>query len=156
MRFSVDSITYDVVTPASATITLGAGTAGVTNVIAVCWDAADRGEKFDDWTNHSFLMYAPPDLTSAVCAVPAAVTAGWNGSVKAFRFFLVDGTPYKPGANAYVRRGLLAQFDGLENVAYGEPHDSTATKWIDLTGNGYNWTLGSICSSIISARSTTI
>lgn len=143
---ALETMTFDGVVPSSATLSSGEGSAGVTNVIAVCWDSVDRGNDFDAWANHKFLVYAPPDMTSAVCEVPAAVTSGWNTSVKAMRYFLVSGTPYVPGADAYVQRGLLAHFDGIENVAYGEPHDSTKTKWNDLTGNGYNWTLGSICS----------
>lgn len=39
-----------------------------------------------------------------------------------------------PTARDYVQTGLIAHWDGIENVGYGLPHDSTATVWKDLTG----------------------
>lgn len=39
-------------------------------------------------------------------------------------------------AKSYVRDGLVAHYDGIENVAYGAAHAATATVWTDLTGNG--------------------
>ena len=40
------------------------------------------------------------------------------------------------GAKAYVLDGLVAHWDGIENVAYGEARNSTAKQpWKDLTGN---------------------
>lgn len=41
----------------------------------------------------------------------------------------------------YVRRGLFAQYDALENSG-GGAHDASATKWSDLSGNGHDGTLG--------------
>ena len=143
---SVSSLSFSGVAPVSATLSVDAGTPNVTNVIAICWDTAERGADFGAWANHRYLAYAPPETTSVTLAFPDAVTDGWNASVRAARFFLVDGTPYIPDASAYVSDGLLAHFDGLENVAYGTAHSNAATKWTDLTGHGYNWTLGSICS----------
>lgn len=35
----------------------------------------------------------------------------------------------------YVQSGLVAMWDGIENVGYGQPHSSSATTWKDLTGN---------------------
>ena len=43
-------------------------------------------------------------------------------------------------ASAYVQRGLVVQFDGIENAGAGQ-HDAAATTWIDLTGNGRNGTI---------------
>ena len=40
----------------------------------------------------------------------------------------------------YVQDGLIALWDGIENVGWGE-HDDNATSWIDLTGKGANWLL---------------
>jgi len=38
-------------------------------------------------------------------------------------------------ARSYVMDGLIGQWDGVQNVGYDLQHDSTATKWSDLTGN---------------------
>ncbi len=145
-EISIDSLTFNGLVPATASLTLDPGAPGVTNYIAVCWDMADRGAEFSSWANHLYIAYAPPEMTSCSYAFQSSVTDGWNDTARAIRFFLVSGTPYIPDASAYVTDGLLAHFDGIENVAYGDPHSGTATKWMDLTGNGYNWTLGSICS----------
>ena len=45
-------------------------------------------------------------------------------------------------ANAYVTNGLVALFDGIENVGLGVPHDPSATAWADLTGHGNDGTMG--------------
>lgn len=42
----------------------------------------------------------------------------------------------------YVQDGLIAHWDGIDNVARGTPHDGATTVWTDLIG-GKNWTLGS-------------
>ena len=49
-------------------------------------------------------------------------------------------TPSVPTARDYVQNGLIAMWDGIENVGYGQ-HDDNATSWIDLTGGGANWIL---------------
>ena len=40
----------------------------------------------------------------------------------------------KVGAADYVRSGLVAQWDGIENAGLGLPHDSTTNVWKDLAG----------------------
>ena len=35
----------------------------------------------------------------------------------------------------YVQDGLVAMWDGIENIGIGK-HSNTATEWVDLTGNG--------------------
>ena len=40
---------------------------------------------------------------------------------------------FNPTATDYVQDGLIAHYDGIENVEYGT-HDSTATVWSDLMG----------------------
>ena len=47
-------------------------------------------------------------------------------------------------SDAYVQRGLVAQWDGIQNTAAG--HDANATEWTDLTGNGH--TLGNFASGV--------
>lgn len=39
---------------------------------------------------------------------------------------------------SYVQDGLVAQWDGIDNVGVGQ-HDSSATQWVDLTGNDLDW-----------------
>ena len=48
----------------------------------------------------------------------------------------------KVNSRSYVRSGLIAQYDGIDNVGFGL-HDSNATTWNDLTGNGNNGTCAS-------------
>lgn len=40
---------------------------------------------------------------------------------------------------SYVQDGLLAQWDGIENVGRGQ-HDATARFWADISGNGHTFT----------------
>lgn len=42
-------------------------------------------------------------------------------------------------ARSYVQNGLVAQWDGIENVGFGV-HNDAAKCWVDLTGNGHNLT----------------
>lgn len=37
-------------------------------------------------------------------------------------------------SSSYVQSGLILQLDGIENVGRGQAHDSTATRWVDLSG----------------------
>ena len=39
-------------------------------------------------------------------------------------------------SKSYIMDGLLVQYDGIENVGRGQPHDSAATTWADLSGSG--------------------
>lgn len=39
--------------------------------------------------------------------------------------------------NDYIKDGLLAHWDGEYNQGLNQPHDSSATTWIDLSGNGF-------------------
>ena len=48
-------------------------------------------------------------------------------------------------AYSYIRRGLVANFDGIDNAGTGT-HDSSAVTWVDLTGNGNDATKGSNAS----------
>ena len=48
-------------------------------------------------------------------------------------------------ASSYVRRGLVANFDGIDNAGTGS-HDSSAATWTDLTGNGNDATVGANAS----------
>lgn len=59
----------------------------------------------------------------------------------------VGATLLKQGKTArdYVQDGLVAMWDGIENAGWGV-HDPNATTWVDLSGNGYDATLGRYCS----------
>ena len=67
-------------------------------------------------------------MKSFRCVLTAAVAA-------AFGLFAPDASAAL-SAKSYVLDGLLIHWDGIENVAYGEAHDGTATTWTDLTGSG--------------------
>jgi len=54
-------------------------------------------------------------------------------------------TPAGLNAYSYIRKGLVANFDGIDNAGTGT-HDSSATKWADLTGNGNDADKGSNAS----------
>ena len=44
-------------------------------------------------------------------------------------------------SRSYVQDGLIAQYDGINNVGHGVAHDPNAATWVDLTGNGNNGTV---------------
>lgn len=56
-------------------------------------------------------------------------------------------------AKSYITDGLIWQLDGIENVAYGEPHDSSATSWKDLVGGKHVpiWTNASFVDTGVSS-----
>ena len=43
-------------------------------------------------------------------------------------------------AKSYIADGLIAHWDGIENVSYGGAHNNDATTWTELRGNGPNIT----------------
>ena len=53
--------------------------------------------------------------------------------------FAATGAGAAVASRAYVQRGLVAQYDGIDNAGTGS-HDSSATTWVDLTGNGNDGT----------------
>ncbi len=53
--------------------------------------------------------------------------------------FAVTEASAAPASRSYVQRGLVAQYDGIDNIGTGS-HDSSATTWVDLTGNGNDGT----------------
>ena len=48
-------------------------------------------------------------------------------------------------SRSYVRRGLVAQFDGVDNAGFGL-HDGATNVWTDLTGNGSDGDVAAIVS----------
>ena len=45
----------------------------------------------------------------------------------------------EPWVNPYITDGLVAMWDGEWNIAGGK-HDPNATTWVDISGNGNDWT----------------
>lgn len=43
-------------------------------------------------------------------------------------------------AGSYITDGLIAMWDGIENAGYGS-HDPAPMRWMDLTGNGHDFTV---------------
>ena len=58
------------------------------------------------------------------------------------------GVP-RGGAKSYVRDGLVAMWDGIENAGWGV-HDANATTWKDLTDNGYDLPLSTTTLEVLS------
>lgn len=52
----------------------------------------------------------------------------------AARQIAFGGSAKKFTASDYIQDGLIAMWDGIENVGFGEPHDSSATTWKNLAG----------------------
>ena len=57
-------------------------------------------------------------------------------------------------AKSYILDGLVAHWDGIENVSYGGAHDNSVATWTDLTGNGVNLSIPSGASFVDSGLST--
>ncbi len=83
------------------------------------------GAVFQRWTGDTDAITSGSiyDATITVTAAdPVALTA-------------VFATPAASSASLYIQDGLVAAYDGIDNAGTGT-HDSSATTWADLTGNG--------------------
>ncbi len=60
--------------------------------------------------------------------------------------FAATGAGAAPASRSYVQRGLVAQYDGIDNAGTGT-HDSSATTWKNLAGDA---TLDGACDSMLS------
>jgi glycerophosphoryl diester phosphodiesterase len=115
---------------------------------SVCVSAADvaavkaAGYSFAVWTCDS-------DDTAFTLAQNGVeeITTNRGGAMKTSLAAMIAAAPVTPpvpeglerwGADRYVQSGLIAQFDGLENVAYGAQHSDTATQWTSITGTVSN------------------
>lgn len=63
-----------------------------------------------------------------------------SSSVGARHVFAAEAHEKTYTAADYVQDGLIAHWDGIENVGYGL-HDDNPTYWVDLTGGGADWIL---------------
>ena len=76
--------------------------------------------------------------------------------------FAVTEAGAAPASSSYVQRGLVAQYDGIDNAGTGS-HDSSATTWKNLAGdasldgacdsklswvNGNGWTVSGDCKPV--------
>ena len=64
-------------------------------------------------------------------------------------FDLVLDANSATNSTRYVRSGLSAQYDGIENAGVGV-HDDSATAWVDLSGNGHDAMTGEGLRSVVS------
>jgi len=98
--------------------------------------ATDYGTTTNNWPNVENLGVIENDATAAT----VTVSKNFDHFSSYLRFLLVTVAPPSSTSTSYRQTNLLAQWDGIENVARGS-HDSTSTKWNDLSGNGWNSTL---------------
>ena len=56
---------------------------------------------------------------------------------------VVGGASAAITSRSYVQGGLVAQYDGINNVGHGAAHSDSAATWVDLTGHGNNGTVDS-------------
>jgi len=84
---------------------------------------------FLGWRSTMGSLIAEADMRSN------ALTFAVTDAVQLKAQFVRGETAYRdPTAASYVREGLIAQWDGLENVGLGLPHDAQANVWKDLVG----------------------
>ena len=79
---------------------------------------------------HTFEVVVPATAEGTKIAFALPVTVLPAGSEK----------PRRITAEAYVTNGITMLLDGLDNTGFGR-HDDSATTWVDLSGNGYDWTV---------------
>ena len=106
---------------ATASVTM-AQHAGTPTVFAA---TPPEGYAFKEWTGdvEAITSGSVYDATVTVSATyPVALTATFRRKGELT-------------AQSYVRWGLAACYDGIENAGYGT-HDANATKWTDLSGHG--------------------
>jgi len=58
----------------------------------------------------------------------------------------VNPVLWEPTTKDYIQDGLIAHWDGIENVERGGGHNSSSTVWKDLTNNGYDGELTNLVS----------
>ena len=82
-------------------------------------------------------------LLVMICAVlPLLCFSGPTRGVSGARgvSFLNEARGDSYTASDYIQDGLVAMWDGIENIGLGM-HDSTSQTWVDLTGNGLDLTV---------------
>lgn len=108
-------------------VTVGFGDAVVDgterfDTLYMAYGSADAGEEIREWPAVRPIRAMMTNEVSCQVSLPE----GWGQSVRALRFFFIDHVD----ADSYVKDGLVAQWDGTDNVATGT-HDPAATVWRD-------------------------
>lgn len=96
-------------------------------------------------TNYNYLVYlnyVPPSPvhTNGVFELHGFMVPGDDpGNLEQLAAGFINSHTYLPPPTArdYIQDGLVAMWDGIENAGLGI-HSSTPSKWVDLTGNGYD------------------
>ena len=128
------TITLSAAAADGGTVSVGGGTAGTTASVTMAQLAGTptvfaatppEGYAFKEWTGDvetiaSGSKYDASVTVSATYPVVLTATFRRKGELT---------------AQSYVRWGLAACYDGIENAGYGT-HDANATKWKDLSGHG--------------------
>ena len=105
------------------------------------YGTADGGLYTNGW---QFVECVQADVAADVKALTVAAPAGFGGKNACIRFFRVAQGGPMPFSYDYVTDELAAQWDAADNAVDGvtgtRGHLTETTKWIDLSGNGWNAT----------------
>ena len=91
------------------------------------------------------------DAISTGAATDASIVVAAHSSLELVAVFRAEGGGGDVGdgsaltSRSYVRHGLVAQFDGIDNAGFGL-HDGEAGVWTDLTGHGNDGAVAAIVS----------
>ena len=121
---------HDFTAAANGTVTFGSQT-GVTEAGGWCAERNDvevtavpaTGYSFAGWSGDTEGLDASSSTLTFQPDRPRALVAHFK-------------VKYDWSALSYVRNGLVAQYDGIENAGFGA-HDAAATAWCDLSGQSY-------------------
>lgn len=76
-------------------------------------------------------------ITSGTVVTPTVTVTADKGALLVATF---KALPSVFSSRSYVQDGLVAQYDGINNVGHDATHNTSATTWADLTGNGAHGT----------------
>ena len=108
------------------------GDIGEAASIYVAYGVVDGGSVTDGWDCVEFVR----GITASDRELTVSVPAGFGDELVCIRFFVFsDAIGFS--TLDYARQGLVAQWDGADNAGIGQ-HDSNATVWKDLSGNGWD------------------
>ncbi|MDR2063339.1 MAG: IPT/TIG domain-containing protein [Candidatus Nomurabacteria bacterium] len=85
-----------------------------------------------------FIVRAQVQNVGAAGGLSITSISPTTGPTTGYTWLTIKGTgfPDKAKTSDYEQSGLIAHFDGLDNVGLGDDqHDDTATTWVNLTGN---------------------
>ena len=88
------------------------------------------------WRGIKFLTLKLSAVLGAAVLVVLSVVSARSAPINSMLGIDVNSEAEKPTAADYVQDGLVAMWDGIENVGWGT-HDPSATTWVDLSGTGF-------------------